>query len=323
MLLRCFRPFQVLIPVGLLGASGLAAQAPVDPGAAPRAVAMDERGQRTEATAFLGRYLATAPDDGRAWFELGRFYWMDSHEWHLRGHAGDPPGDLYLDFAATALDQAVRLGSDSALVFRSLVEMGRQVVLLETHGWEATRAGAPVAGYPELPGYVAELGNNLVNSCPSDGVLATGSDLEAVGVWYAVFGTGRRMAPIPLLTDLYAGDSLYRRQMAEALGIDPATGSLKDVASRRPLCLSPSVDTALASGATWRPVRLVRVTGPAHQPPADGIVVTELLIAGRGTATPWARETQAVYEAAAKQNPILCLSVLAQLGDRSRDACGH
>jgi hypothetical protein len=284
---------------------------------------MDARGQRTEATAFLGRYLATAPDDGRAWFELGRFYWMDGHEWHLRGHVGDPPGDLYLDFAATALDQAVRLGSDSARVFRSLVEMGREVEVLEARGWESTRAAAPVAGYPDLPDYVVELGNNLVNSCPNDGVLVTNSDIEAVGVWYAVFASGRRRAAIPVLSDLYVGDSLYRRQMALALGIDPASGSLKDAAVRRPLCLSPSADTALASGTTWRAARLVRLAGPSRDLPPDGIAITDLLVAGRGTATPWAWETLAVYEAAAKQNPILCLSVLAQLGDRSRDACGH
>ena len=54
----------------------------------------------------LGRYLATAPDDGRAWLQLGRFYLYDSRDWHLHGHRGEPDGLLYLDFAATALEAA-------------------------------------------------------------------------------------------------------------------------------------------------------------------------------------------------------------------------
>ena len=65
---------------------------------------------------LLGHYLATAPDDGRAWLQLGRFYLFDSRDWHLHGHRGDPDGLLYLDFAATALDQAVRLSVDSGVV---------------------------------------------------------------------------------------------------------------------------------------------------------------------------------------------------------------
>jgi hypothetical protein len=55
----------------------------------------------------------------------------------------------------------------------------------------------------------------------------------------------------------------------------------------------------------------------------DGLVVTELLIAGKGTASPWAEETRAVYEAAGRRNALLCSSILAQLGDRPRDACGR
>src|SRR5512143_3597240 len=81
----------------------LAGQAAVDPSVAPRAAQMALAGQRTLATEMLGQYLATAPDDGRAWLELGRFYILDSRDWHHRRHLGDPPGSFFLDFAATAL----------------------------------------------------------------------------------------------------------------------------------------------------------------------------------------------------------------------------
>jgi hypothetical protein len=284
---------------------------------------MDRSGQRVEATEFLGHYLATAPEDGRAWFELGRFYWLDSQAWHLHGHQGDPTGALYLDFATTALDQAARLGSDSALVFRALVELGRQVFDIESQGWDSTRAEAPVSGFPDLPGYVTELGFNLVNSCPMGGVIVTGSDLEAVGVWYAVFGSGRRTTILPVLPEMYAQDALYRKRMAETLGLDPSSASLADVARRRPLCLTPEADSSVALGLPWRAVRLVRVTGPVADVAADGLAVTELLIAGRGLASAWARETRGVYEAAARRNSILCVSILTQLGDRPRNACGQ
>ena len=50
---------------------------------------------------MLGHYLATAQDDGKAWFQLGRFYMLDTRDWHLQGHGGDPDGHLYLDFAST------------------------------------------------------------------------------------------------------------------------------------------------------------------------------------------------------------------------------
>lgn len=320
--MRVFR-FRLITALSLLGSSALSAQAPVDPGAAPRAVAMEQGGRRVEATEFLGRYLATAPEDGRAWFQLGRFYWLDSREWHLRGHVGDPPGGLYLDFAATALDQSIRLGSDSARVFRALVELGRMLLVVEEQGWEAARTGSPVAAYPDLPPYVEELGLNLVNSCPSGGVIVTGSAVETAGVWYTVFGSGRHTMVLPVLPDMYRSDSLYRRQVAVALGTEPSSVSLAGSAQRRPLCLSPSVDTAMASGLSWRAVRLVRVAGPQGDLTPDGLSVTELLIAGKGLASPWARDTRAVYEAAARYNSVLCISVLAQLGDRPRDACGR
>ena len=80
---------------------------------------LDAAGERGMATELLGRYLATAPDDGVAWFQLGRFYLLDARDWHSPGHAGDPPGELYLEFASIALDQSSRLLIDSAVVYRA------------------------------------------------------------------------------------------------------------------------------------------------------------------------------------------------------------
>ena len=57
------RRFSALLGSLLLPGS-LVAQAAVDPSVAPRAAAMERHGSRVEATERLGRYLATAPDDG-------------------------------------------------------------------------------------------------------------------------------------------------------------------------------------------------------------------------------------------------------------------
>src|SRR4051812_13042903 len=84
-------------------------QAAIDPNIAPRAAALEREGERPMAIDLLGQYLATAPDDGSAWLQLGRFYLADARDWHLAGHRGDPDGVLYLDFAATAFEQSVRL----------------------------------------------------------------------------------------------------------------------------------------------------------------------------------------------------------------------
>src|SRR6266550_6846318 len=124
-----------LVVVSALWNGGVHAQAAIDPNVAPRAAALERSGERQMAIDLLGRYLATAPDDGRAWLQLGRFYLLDARDWHLQGHKGDPDGLLYLDFAATAFDQAIRLAVDSSVVYRSLAELERSVVLVEDSGW--------------------------------------------------------------------------------------------------------------------------------------------------------------------------------------------
>lgn len=296
-------------------------QAAVDPNVAPRAAALERAGERRMAIGLLGRYLATAPDDGRAWFQLGRFYLLDARDWHLQGHRGDPDGLLYLDFAATAFDQAVRLSMDSGAVFRALAELERSIVLLEDSGWAASgqlRSGEA----PTIPPFIVELGSNLLSSCPAGGVLLVGSDLEALSVWYDDAGLRTRRV-LPISPDRYATDSLYRRRMAEAMNTDarlPIRAALATVAGRRPLCLSPSADSAAAPPVTWTPSRLARVSRPP-QPGPEALSLTELLAAMRQGESVWVRDVRRVYDDAAHYNLLLCSSFLLVFGDAPPPAC--
>jgi len=271
---------------------------------------------------LLGRYLAMAPDDGRAWLQLGRFYLLDALDWHLQGHRGDPDGLLYLDFAATAFDQAVRLSVDSGIVFRGLAELERSVVTLEDSGWIVAGPGRLRPNKPEMPPFILELGANLLSSCPAGGVLLLGSDLEALSVWYDNLDLRAREI-LPIRPDRYATDSLYRRRMAEAMGIDPGLSvrrALEDVASRRTLCLTPTADSAAAPPLDWTPFRLSRVSRPV-EPGPEALSLTELLEATRQSSSVWVRDVQLVYDRAARFNTLLCSSFLPLFGDSPPPAC--
>jgi len=320
--------------IGILLASAMTAllampafaQGSLDPSIAPRAVNLERQGDRGIATELLGRYLATAPDDGVAWFHLGRFYLADSREWHLRGHSGDPSGDLYLDFAATAFDQAIRLVVDSAVVYRLMVEMDRARLYVERFGWQSSREKRPRESAPVMPDYIMELGSNLLSSCPANGVLLTGTNLETVSVWYASLEASRRTDILPLEPRLYTTDSLYRSRIAEALGVDaklPVRQALAAVSGRRTICLTPMADTAAVPFTQFTPVRFVRVNSPNAAPTADVLSVTSLLEMERLGGTAWTVELRRIYAAAASHNSLLCSGVLQRLGDRPLGACGH
>jgi hypothetical protein len=312
----------VLTLASLVWASGLRAQAAIDPNVAPRAAALERSGERQMAIGLLGRYLATAPDDGRAWFQLGRFYLLDARDWHLQGHRGDPDGLLYLDFAATALDQAVRLSVDSSMVFRGLTELERSVIVVEDSGWSVGGPARNRPDNPEMPPFILELGANLLSSCPTGGVLLVGSDLEALSVWYDNLNLRSREI-LPIHPDRYATDSVYRRRMAEAMGIDPrlpVRQALEDVASRRTLCLTPSADSAAAPALTWTPFRLTRVSRLA-EPGPEALSITELLAATRQGSSVWVRDVRGVYDSAARFNTLLCSSFLPVFGDAPPPAC--
>jgi hypothetical protein len=306
--------------------SVLFAQAAVDPSIAPRAAQLARQGDREQATEMLGRYLATAPDDGAAWLELGEFYLADSREWHREGHRGEPPAALFLDFAATALDQSLRLPTDSAQLVRAMVEVDRAAAAVEDDGWRAMRASFVLPGGVDPPAYVAEIGRNLVKSCPMGGVLVTGSDLESVGVWTALLEGPDRGDLVLLLASRLAGDSVYRNQMTQALEL-PAEPSARAVlaaaAVRRPVCFSPATDSALDPGGPLVITRLVRVAGPMAPETFDPMSVVELLQADNTHPGALSQEVLSLYLRAARANPLLCVSLLAQFGAPERSGCGR
>lgn len=317
----------LLALVGIAALPGLAAgQAAVDPSVAPRAAQMAVAGQRVDATEMLGRYLATAPDDGGAWLELGQFYILDSREWHRRGHSGEPSSAFFLDFAATALDASLRLPTDSALYLRAMVEMDRAALQIEEDGWLGLRAGFTVPAEVAPPAYVLEAGRNLINSCPMGGVLVTGTEFEAVGAWSAVLGERSRGDLILLLPSRYDDDSLYRSRMAEALDIRPVVPvaqALTAAASRRPVCLSPSVDSTVAPRLATIAFRLVRVAGPEAPEPPEPLGIIELAAIEHSRPNLLSHQVVALYSQAARFNPVLCTSLLAPLGARQRSTCGR
>jgi hypothetical protein len=300
----------------------LYAQGAIDPNVAPRAAALEREGERHMAVDLLGRYLATAPDDGRAWLQLGRFYLSDARDWHVHGHRSQPDGMLYLDFAATALEQAIRLSVDSGLIFRGVVELERAQAMMEEVGWGSARNTLDRGQAPRMPSFVVELGENLLASCPAGGVLLTGGELEALSVWYGTLAEPS-VDVLPIRPDLYATDSLYRLRMAQAMGVDPGLPvqrALGDVAPRRTLCLSPGADSAAAPVLAWVPYRLVRVSRQA-MPDPPAMSITELLKAVRQNPTPWVVEVRGVYDRAAAHNPVLCSSLLLLFGDTPPPAC--
>jgi hypothetical protein len=310
----------------LLLPAAVSGQAAVDPGIAPRAAALAKAGNRMQATEMLGRYLATAPDDGAAWLELGRFYLIDAREWHKDGHIEEAPGSLFLDFAATALDQSLRIPTDSNRLLRSLVELERASIELERAGWAPlVAAGTSLrASYP--PVFVVELGRNLVHSCPLGGVMVTGSDAEAVGVWTVVLAGRERQDLVLLLPARYGEDSLYRDKMAQALEIQPVlpvAEALTLVAERRPVCLTPAVPPSYAPRKALVTMRLVQVAGPAAPELPEPLSVVELASAHLSQPTALTREVLSGYQTAARHNRMLCVSLLSPFGERTRAACGN
>lgn len=307
-------------------ASPVLAQGAIDPYVAPRAVEMDRGGERAAATEYLGRYLATAPDDGRAWLALGRFYLMDARDWHARGHAGVPDASMVLDFAVTALEQAVRLQVDSGEVLRDQAEMARALLVTEDSGWDVARADAerPPADAAALPGLVTELGANLVNSCPAGGVLLTGSDLENLAVWDAILSGHHRQDVIPVVPRLYATDLRYRASLARELDVDTALGiraAMTEVAAHRAVCATPLADSAAIPLGPVTAVRLVRVVGPDTAATADLLSFTAFIATARAGRSVWLADVMRSYATAAAGNPVLCRSIFGQVADRPDDAC--
>ena len=193
---------------------------------------------------------------------------------------------------------------------------------IEDSGWNVVGPGQPRPTSPEMPGFIVELGANLLSSCPAGGVLLLGSDLEALSVWYDDLDLRTREI-LPIRPDRYATDSIYRRRMAQAMGIDPGLpvrNALKDVADHRTLCLTPTADSAAAPALEWQPFRLTRVSRAAAPGP-EALSVTELLEATRQGSSVWVHDVRLVYDRAARFNNLLCGSLLAVFGDSPPPAC--
>ena len=313
--------------LGVLGASlplPAAAQGAVDPNVAPRASELNRQGERGLGIEMLGRYLAVAQSDGRAWFLLSRFYRMDARDWHLAGHRGDPSAEVYLSLATVAVDEATRLRVDSAPLFRALVAMDEALLALEDSGWTAV-VRSMGGGLPPLPPAVLELGRNLAASCPLDGVLVTGSELESLAAWHATLEPGGRADLVPLRVDLFVRDSLYRRRMAEALAVDatvPTQAALAQVARRHPLCLAPAADTTGMPPEPWTPRRLARVSNAAA-PAATGFSLTSLVTDVTSGGSIWTPEVVAAYATGARHNDLLCQSLAPVAGVLPAGTCAR
>ena len=308
-----------------LPAGPLAAQGAINPTVAPHAADLARAGERVAAKNYLGQYLARSSDDPKAWLQLGKLYLTDARDWHLRGHVGDPDASIFLDFAATSLDQTIRLREDSGAVLRGYAQAGRDLLLVEDLGWEGARA-ARERGMVELPPVVIELGLNLIASCPANGVLLTGDPLETLAVWYATQELGLRADLLPLLPSLWATDARYRGQMSRSLGVDSAVAiqrALGLVAPRRAVCLAPLADAAAMPDGPRTAVRLVIVTGAAVPPADQHLAFGDFIAADRAGRSVWVPEILRIYQVASQSNPLLCRSLFAQLGDRPVGACGR
>jgi hypothetical protein len=327
-MVRAAQPdWRFVLTLALLGSASagtLVGQASLNPTVAPRAAELARNGQRGIGTEMLSRYLATAPDDGSAWVQLGRFYLLDIRDWHFSGHPADSPGPLYIDFGAAALDQAVRLRGDSGVILRHLLEVERALDAVEQQGYQVLRRWSVPADVAPLPDFILELGANLLSSCPTSGVMATGSDLETVAIWSVVAAAGQAAGVIIVVPAFYATDARYRDRIATALGTDSSWSvqrALAAVAQRRPVCLTPLADRALLALPELRPMRFVLVSGPGATASDRVVTVTDLARAERQGRSPWLREVHGVYTAAAAFNPRLCDGPLALLGDTQIAAC--
>ena len=296
-------------------------QGAVDPNVAPRAAALQSAGDWTGATEMLGRYLATAPGDGRAWFQFGRMYLLAAQEWHVQGHTGHPDGALYLDLAAIAFDNSIDLQIDSGRVYRGAVEMERGLLRMELGGWNSIAVSSP--GVPlSVPAFVLELGANLVASCPSNAILMPGSQLESLAAWLASVELGLRQDVFPLLPERFQNDSLYRRQVTITLEMAGQAG-LASAAAGRTLCLTPFADSSVVSPEEWSVTQLALVTGPAPAHPAHVLTITQLQRSHQQRPTAWTEAVTAVYLQAARRNILLCGGLLSYLKDPAITTCGR
>lgn len=299
-------PVGAQTPVGQTGAAAASVRRDAD--------ALLRQGERAAATDLLGRWLAEHPSDGRTWFQLGTIYFADAQRWHREGHRRDPEGFLLLEFAGAAFEQSQQLLADSGTVYRVLVAAEQAVLRIEDAGWVEAMVGQSLAAEQlPLPPVLVELGQNLVASCPVGGVLVAGSLVETAAVWGTRLASSSRDDLMLLRPDLYSWDARYRVRMAEALGVPldlELPAALAVVATRRPVCLTPAVDSITAPALAWRPLHLVLASMPTAEDPAVALSVHQLALTGHAGSV-WTAAARDVYDLAARRNRSLCQTLLA------------
>lgn len=306
-------------------AGGVSAQVTVQAPVAGRtavqeAEALFNEGRRADAAGLLGRHLAEQQNDGRGWFFLGRIYLDNAQLWHREGHDPDEPGPLLLEFAGAAMEQAQHLLADSGSVFRVLVSVERALNRIEAYGWSAIVAGQIAADEVPLPPVLAELGRNLMVSCPANGVLVTGSLAEVAAVWGVRLTSAARTDLVLLRSDIYAADARYRGRMAAVLGADSSLTlpeALGAAARYRPICLGPALDTVAAPGVQWATSRLVLLGGVASATDTSALDIHQYEMMGLAGSV-WTAAARDVYDLAARRNRALCRELFldADIGRR-------
>jgi hypothetical protein len=294
-------------PVGAPARSGASA--------VQRAESLLSEGRRGDAKMFLGEHLALVPTDGRAWFTLGRIHLGDAQHWHRSGHPTEGSGVPVVEFATSAFEQAHHLLADSASVYLVLAMVERTTLRIERLGWEASvEIPLPAEELP-LPPVLAELGRNLMGSCPRGGVLITGSLVETAAVWGVRLAGGERADLVLVRPDLYEADAEYRGQMASAMGVDPEArlaGALFRASARRPICATPSVDSTVSASLDWHPLHLVLAAGSIATGEAPPVLSVHQLARTGLAGSVWSEAARDVYELAARRNRSLCDALLTR-----------
>lgn len=284
------------------------------PSVAQHALALLQRGQRDSAAMLLGARVAEQPSDGHAWFLLGRIHLWDAQQWHRVGHPGETSSaSLLLSFAGTSFEAAQELLTDSGSVFRVVVAMERATLRIEASGWGGLSTWRLPAEELPLPPVLAELGRNLLVSCPQNGVLLTGTSVAEVAAVWGIRLQGERSDLVVVRPDLYQSDARYRGRMAAAIGADSASElptALAAAAHTRPICLAPTVDSTIAPDLHWAPSRLVLTTS------ATGLLPSTLSLfsfAHTGpTGSVWTAATRDLYDLSARHNRGLCSSLFVR-----------
>ena len=88
------------------------------------------------------------------------------------------------------------------------------------------------------------------------------------------------------------------------------TDALVQVSARRPLCLTPALDSITTPSMRWRPVRMVLAAGPDRIiSGGDTLTVHQLGMTGLAGSV-WSEAARDVYDLAARRNQSLCNTLL-------------